>query len=178
MCARNPCGWPAGWQRRCCARTKHPRTNRNARNTPQGHGGSATGTEHPPPSEPDYQIGKTTPPVTPDNADLLRTGLGLGVVLLLMLGLLIVIKRAGFGAAKGGRQFYKILAVSSLGPKEKISLIEVGDHWLLVGITSHSINTLHTMPKDSIDLGNASNAAASFAKMLEKLKAPHNKVNS
>ncbi len=92
-----------------------------------------------------------------------------------MLGLLLVLawalKRMGVGHNQRRGGFYKVLAMSALGPREKVALVEVGDTWLVLGMTAHSINTLHSMPAGSIELDNPQNPAASFAKMLERVKA-------
>lgn len=103
----------------------------------------------------------------------MQTTLGLLFVLALLMALAWVLKRSGFTAGARNNQFYKILAVSSLGPKEKIALLEVGDTWLLVGMTPGSINTLHSMPKGSLEYDPQSNAAVTFAKLLERVKKPN-----
>ncbi len=91
-------------------------------------------------------------------------------ILFLLLGLL---KKAGFNPSKKLNGFYSVLSVHSLGPKEKICLVEIGDTWLVLGITPHHISALHTLPKDSIDFtGNHKIQSETFAKMLEKFKKP------
>ncbi|HEY1058327.1 MAG TPA: flagellar biosynthetic protein FliO [Limnobacter sp.] len=119
----------------------------------------------------------TSPPTTTSAAadslssgHLLQTTLGLLFVLGLLLALAWVLKRAGFTAAQKRGGFYKVLATSSLGPREKIALIEVGDTWLVVGITAHSINTLHSLPAGGLDIGEAVSPAVTFAKLLERVK--------
>lgn len=103
---------------------------------------------------------------------LLQTTFGLLFVLGLLLLLAWALKRTGFqaNAKRGG--FYKIIATSALGPREKIVLIEVGDTWLVLGMTAQSINTLHSMPAGSIELEKTDNPAASFSKMLERVRTP------
>lgn len=103
-------------------------------------------------------------------AYMLQTTLGLGFVLLLLMALLWVMKRTGLNQGFKQSGFYKVVASSSLGPRERIVLVEVGDTWLMLGITQHSINTLHSMPKNSIDLGNKEASAQAFASMLDKFK--------
>lgn len=103
----------------------------------------------------------------------MQTTLGLLFVLALLMALAWVLKRSGLTASARGNTFYKILAVNAIGPKEKIALLEVGDTWLLVGMTPGSINTLHSMPKGSLEYDPQSNAAATFAKLLERVKKPN-----
>lgn len=97
-------------------------------------------------------------------------------VLALLIALLWLLKRAGVGTGQRRGGFYKVLATSALGPREKIVLIEVGDTWLVLGMTSSSINTLHSMPAGSITLNNSLSPALDFAKMLERIKT--GKMNS
>ncbi|HEX5487180.1 MAG TPA: flagellar biosynthetic protein FliO [Limnobacter sp.] len=109
----------------------------------------------------------------PYSGHLLQTTLALLLVLALLLGLAWSLKKMGFTPKGQRQQFYKFIAVQHLGPKEKIALVEIGDTWLVLGITPHSINTLHSMPKDSLDLHtNNTNPAVTFAKLLERIKSP------
>lgn len=103
---------------------------------------------------------------------LLQTTLGLLFVLGLLLVLAWVLKRAGFTPSQKRGGFYKVLATSALGPREKIVLVEVGNTWLVLGMTSHSINTLHSMPAGSIELDELQNPAVAFAKLLDRVKNP------
>lgn len=102
---------------------------------------------------------------------LLQTTLGLLFVVVLLLALVWLLKRMGIGNQQRRGGFYKVLASSALGPREKIVLIEIGDTWLVLGMTSSSINTLHSMPAGSIELDEIQNPAANFAKMLERVKS-------
>lgn len=115
---------------------------------------------------------KSAPEVL-SSGQLTQTVLGLLFVIFLLFGLLWLMKRSGLAGPGQGNGIYKVLHVSSLGAREKIALVEVGDTWLLLGMTQHSINTLHTMPKGSISL-NAANpqAAEAFARLLEKIRKP------
>jgi flagellar protein FliO/FliZ len=113
----------------------------------------------------------STPPVSSTmTGTTLQATLILLFVLAIMLGLLWFLKRMGVGTGQRRGGFYKVLATSALGPREKIVLIEVGDTWLVLGMTSSSINTLHSMPAGSIALNNMANPAVDFAKMLERIK--------
>ena len=101
---------------------------------------------------------------------LLQTTLGLLFVLALLMALVWLLKRMGIGNQKRRGGFYKVLATSALGPSEKIVLVEIGDTWLVLGMTSNGINTLHSMPAGSIELDGLQSPAVNFAKMLERMK--------
>ncbi len=69
-----------------------------------------------------------------------------------------------------GTPLMKTIAIMPLGQKEKIVLMELGDTWLILGMTAHSINTLHTLPKGSIPLPTPPMAPQTLIKLLNKLK--------
>ena len=79
------------------------------------------------------------------------------------------------GATGKHGSFMKTLAVANLGTREKITLVEIGDVWLVLGITPSSINTLHTLPKGSFDLSGNIDTAQAFSKFLERVKRPQHK---
>jgi flagellar protein FliO/FliZ len=108
---------------------------------------------------------------SPMTGHLLQTTLGLLFVLFLLMALVWLLKRMGIGNAQRRGGFYKVLATSALGPREKIVLVEVGDTWLVLGMTSNSINTLHSMPAGSIALDATQSPAVNFAKLLERVKS-------
>lgn len=108
---------------------------------------------------------------SPMTGHLLQTTLGLLFVIALLMGLVWLLKRMGIGNQQKRGGFYKVLATSALGPREKIVLVEIGDTWLVLGMTSQSINTLHSVPAGSIDLDEIQNPALNFAKMLERVKS-------
>lgn len=69
--------------------------------------------------------------------------LGLLFVLAVIVGCAWLIKR--MGAVSGANTgTIKVLAVSSVGSRERIALVEVGGQQLLLGVTQQQINTLHT----------------------------------
>ena len=81
----------------------------------------------------------------PVNAmDALSVSLGLIFILAIIFFLAWLMRKAGYSNMSGQGNL-KIIATLSLGQKEKISLIEVGEQQLLVGITATQINTLHVL---------------------------------
>lgn len=70
------------------------------------------------------------------------------------------------GLAKKG-QAIKTLATISLGLKEKVSLIQVGEQQLLVGITPHSIQTLLVLD-EPISEADLEPQAPAFQAILKK----------
>ena len=81
----------------------------------------------------------------PVNAmDALSVSLGLIFILAIIFFLAWLMRKAGYSNMSGQGNL-KIIATLNLGQKEKISLIEVGEQQLLVGITATQINTLHVL---------------------------------
>ena len=78
--------------------------------------------------------------------DAVSVSIGLVFILLLIFLLAWLMKKVGYSNMSGQGNL-KILATLNLGQKEKISLIEVGEQQLLVGITATQINTLHVLDK-------------------------------
>lgn len=77
------------------------------------------------------------------------------------------INSAGRGGLAKKGQAIKTLATISLGLKEKVSLLQVGEQQLLVGITAHSIQTLLVLdePISEEDIGQSTPA---FQAILKK----------
>ncbi|MFZ6799854.1 flagellar biosynthetic protein FliO [Undibacterium sp. Di24W] len=44
----------------------------------------------------------------------------------------------------------KVVGGLSIGNRERIMVVEVGDQWLVLGVTAQQINTLSSMPKQEI----------------------------
>ncbi len=92
----------------------------------------------------------------------------LGLIVLLLLALAWIAQRIagtrGFGTAG-----MKVVGGLSLGPRERVVLVEVGDTWLVIGIVPGQIRTLHTLPRGEALPADAS-APASFAHWLKAVR--------
>ncbi len=71
----------------------------------------------------------------------------------------------GFGA-----RGVKVLGGVSLGPRERIVLIEVGEECLVVGIVPGQIRTLHALPKSEIKFDESQKNFAEWLKPLQAKK--------
>lgn len=71
---------------------------------------------------------------------------GLVVVLGLLMGIAWWLKR--FGPARGvGTSAAKIVGGVSVGTRERVMVVEVGDQWIVIGVAPGSVNALSTMPR-------------------------------
>jgi flagellar protein FliO/FliZ len=91
--------------------------------------------------------------------------------LVFVIGLLVfaawMMRRLGAGGALGNPNGMRIVAGLSVGPRERILLLEVGENWVLVGVTATQMRTLHTMPKGSLPDGATQDSPQSFAGWLK-----------
>jgi len=89
-------------------------------------------------------------------------GLALVIAVIVVAGLLL--KRMGniSGAGSGA---IKVVSVLSVGTKERIALLQVGEEQLLVGVTASQITPLHHL-KEPIPEGSGGDGQSEFAKKL------------
>ncbi|WP_322048736.1 flagellar biosynthetic protein FliO [Paraburkholderia sp. J67] len=99
--------------------------------------------------------------------------LGFGAVLQTVFGLVLVIGVV-FGCAWLARRLglqhgpknalVKTVGGASLGGKERVAVVEIGDTWLVLGAAPGNVRLLHTMPAGELpgaaNVANAANAAA------------------
>ncbi|MBC8950141.1 MULTISPECIES: flagellar biosynthetic protein FliO [Xenorhabdus] len=98
------------------------------------------------------QTGNSDP--LPASQTLMQVSSALGGVLLLIFFITWLVRRLGFSPAKSkNHRLLNVKASCSLGPKERVVVVEVEDNWLVLGVTSHQINMLHQMPAppDNVD---------------------------
>lgn len=90
------------------------------------------------------------PPVAHDSGHgtvLFNVAGSLGAILLLILVLLKLARRFGFSAPRqSGQPLLKVRAGCSLGNRERVVVVEAGEHWLVLGVTPGRITHLHTLP--------------------------------
>lgn len=92
--------------------------------------------------------------------------IGLIVIIALLLVTLAALKRWGGQFGGVSTTGMKVVSGLSVGTRERILLVEVGDTWLVVGVTASQIRTLHTLPKNSLPELAASPNKPVFAQWL------------
>lgn len=99
---------------------------------------------------------------------LLQVFIGLVAVLLLIAGTAWMAKR--LGVAQGGPSgVLRVVASTSVGTRERVVIVEVGESWLVVGVAQGSVNALATLPKGDIPPVVASGLNAGFAARLQQM---------
>ncbi|MEO3991277.1 flagellar biosynthetic protein FliO [Pseudocitrobacter cyperus] len=86
----------------------------------------------------------------PDASPLIQvSGALLGIIVLILAGAWLV-KRLGIsGANTRGIQGLKVSASASLGPRERVVVVNVEDARLVLGVTANQVTLLHTLPPAS-----------------------------
>ncbi|HEX8405862.1 MAG TPA: flagellar biosynthetic protein FliO [Duganella sp.] len=91
----------------------------------------------------------TPQPTSSATGGLLQTTFALLFVLALLLGGAWFVKRFGPKNFGGGGGTVKLVGSLSLGTRERILVVEVGDQWIVVGASPGRINQLATMPRQA-----------------------------
>lgn len=114
-------------------------------------------------------LAQSAPAALPDaGASLLQVFLGLGAVIAAIVGGLWLLKRlsAPQGAAAGA---LRVIAGASVGPRERVVLLEVQDTWLVVGVAPGQVSALHQMPKGTLAAAPAAPAGKDFGAWLKQV---------
>lgn len=128
----------------------------------------------PPPSQqaPQVALPGASPTTGPAAGSLLQTILALALVLAVLAALAYFLKRYG-PRITGSSAHLRLVGSLSLGARERIVVVEVGDQWIVVGASPGRINALATMPRqEGAQVGEATLAghtqpAASFSDWLK-----------
>jgi flagellar protein FliO/FliZ len=113
----------------------------------------------------------TPQPAAPSTGGgLLQTSLALIFVIGLMLGLAWLTKRFGPRNFGGGNSNIKLVGTLSVGTRERILVVEVGEQWIVVGASPGRMNALATMPRQesSEPLQTAALPTANFAEWFKQ----------
>ncbi|MCB1914292.1 MAG: flagellar biosynthetic protein FliO [Rhodocyclaceae bacterium] len=98
--------------------------------------------------------------------------LGLGLVLALLFGALLLIKRLSLPRGPAASSL-KVVGAAAVGPRERVVLVEVGDKLLVLGVAQGQVEGLHTFdaadfPREPATEGGEA-AAPGFAERLQRL---------
>ncbi len=88
-------------------------------------------------------------PSAPVHTDspLISVSAALGGIIILILLVAWIVRRFGFsGPSMAGKKTLQISASASLGPRERIVVVDIEDVRLVVGVTASQITRLHTLP--------------------------------
>jgi len=92
------------------------------------------------------QVGSALPQTPSALGSLVQTIFSLGLVIALLVGLAWLLKRFGPKTVTGGGTV-KLVGALSVGARERILVVEVGEQWIVVGASPGRMNALATMPR-------------------------------
>jgi flagellar protein FliO/FliZ len=97
---------------------------------------------------------------------------GLGIVLVLIVATAWVLRRLQPGRFAQSA-LLKPVAQMSLGTRERIVVVEMGETWLVLGVTANGINTLHTTARSELPAAGTpmATATAPFAEWLARARS-------
>lgn len=109
---------------------------------------------------------------TASAGSLIQVLFGLAVVLALMAGAAWMLKRMGMTGA-GGNSVAKVVGGVSVGNRERVVVVEVGEQWIVVGVAPGRVNALATMPRQETmpvvaEADNTKNFAAWLKQTIDK----------
>jgi flagellar protein FliO/FliZ len=104
-------------------------------------------------------------------AGLQQSLIGLLIVLAVIAALAWLMRRIP-GRGLGSARHLKVVDQLTFGGKERLSLVEVADTWLVIGITPTQLNTLHVMPKSvSLPADPDISAGQQFSRLFDMIRS-------
>jgi flagellar protein FliO/FliZ len=86
---------------------------------------------------------------------------GLGMMLVLGLIFLCAWLARRFGLPRfGGSALVKVVGSAMVGQRERVVVVEVGETWLVLGVTASQVNALHSLPAQALPAASTTSAAA------------------
>ncbi len=112
------------------------------------------------------------PATPPSGAGAVIQMLGaLGVVLAALFAVLWLLRRISGGKLAGPAPIRTVGGIA-VGSRERVLLLEIGDHWLVVGVAPGSVTGIATLPRGELQQSSAQPAAADFGALFARLKPP------
>ncbi|MFS9379564.1 flagellar biosynthetic protein FliO [Citrobacter sp. ANG330] len=108
------------------------------------------------------------PSAVPGSPLMQVSGALLGIILLILAAAWII-KRLGFAPKGSHARGLNVSASTSLGPRERVVIVDVEDARLVLGVTASNINVLHTLPPASVVPEETPPAPADFQDMMKRL---------
>lgn len=96
--------------------------------------------------------------------DVLNVGTSLVLIVAAIFVVGFLYTRARGMRGQGG-EIIRVLATQSLGPKERVLLVDIGGTQLVIGMTTSQIQTLHVLDRP-LDIAARTPMAANFAERL------------
>ncbi|ECG8589286.1 flagellar type III secretion system protein FliO [Salmonella enterica subsp. salamae] len=109
------------------------------------------------------------PTSSPTGSPLIQVSGALIGIIALILAAAWMIKRMGFAAKGNHTRGLNVSACASLGPRERVVIVDVENARLVLGVTASQINLLHTLPPAEIDAKAPVTPPANFQSVMQRV---------
>lgn len=106
---------------------------------------------------------------------LLRSLMGLAIVLSLIGGLAWLGRKFGNRVTGGKSNVLKTVAALAVGQRENVVVVELGEQWLVLGVAPGRVNTLAQLPRQELPQAEMQAGAKTFARLLARAQREERK---
>ena len=112
------------------------------------------------------------------SVNLAQITLSLLLVVSLLIGASVLFKKFGLNRViNGGTLPIKVIGSTSLGTNQRLVVIEVGDQWIVLGVTPQQITTITSLPKQETPVG-TTQPKPPFANWMQSALEKYNAKNN
>ena len=108
------------------------------------------------------------PSAVPGSPLLQVSGALFGIIAFILIATWLA-KRFGLAGKTAGTRGLKVSASTTLGPRERVVIVEVDDARLVLGVTASNINVLHKLPPAPVTVEERAQAPADFQSVMKSL---------
>ncbi|ELW1648863.1 MULTISPECIES: flagellar biosynthetic protein FliO [Enterobacter] len=108
------------------------------------------------------------PSAVPGSPLLQVSGALFGIIAFILIAAWLA-KRFGLAGKTAGARGLKVSASTSLGPRERVVIVDVEDARLVLGVTASHINVLHTLPPAPETADASADTPADFQSVMKSL---------
>ncbi|MEL4871329.1 flagellar biosynthetic protein FliO [Pantoea agglomerans] len=108
------------------------------------------------------------PSAVPGSPLLQVSGALFGIIAFILIAAWLA-KRVGLAGKTAGARGLKVSASTTLGPRERVVIVDVEDARLVLGITASNINVLHKLPPAPVVVDERADAPADFQSVMKSL---------
>ncbi len=108
------------------------------------------------------------PSAVPGSPLLQVSGALFGIIAFILIAAWLA-KRFGLAGKTASTRGLKVSASTTLGPRERVVIVEVEDARLVLGVTASSINVLHKLPPAPVEEDARAEAPADFQSVMKSL---------
>lgn len=108
------------------------------------------------------------PSAVPGSPLLQVSGALLGIIAFILIAAWLA-KRFGVAGKTAGTRGLKVSASTTLGPRERVVIVDVEDARLVLGVTASTINVLHKLPPAPVTVDERAQAPADFQSVMKSL---------